>query len=117
MRRDGPDEGDALVTGLVTVALTEQHITDGERAVDHRLSRERNCPVAHALAAAGFENPRVRMQVFTAGADNSLIKGERRRYRLPPAAVTLIERFDDNLVVDPTTFTVNADDYERVLCD
>ena len=105
------------MTGLVTVELTEQHITAGERAVDRRLSRECNCPVAHALAAAGFENPRVRMQVFTAGADNSLVKGERRRYRLPPEAVTLIERFDDNLVVDPITFTVNADDYERVLCD
>ena len=104
------------MTGLVTVDLTEQHITAGERAVDRRLSRECNCPVAHALAAAGFENPRVRMQVFTAGADNSLVKGERRRYRLPPEAVTLIERFDDNLVVDPITFAVNADDYERVLC-
>ena len=63
------------MTGLVTVELTEKHVTAGERAVDRRLSRERNCPVAHALAAAGFENPRVRMQVFTAGADRVDVAG------------------------------------------
>ena len=75
------------MTGLVTVELTEQHITAGERAVDRRLSRECNCPVANALRNAGFENAKVRMSCFTAGADNRCTgeKGERRRYRLPAA--------------------------------
>ena len=105
------------MTGLVTVELTEQHITAGERAVDRRLSRECNCPVAHALRDAGFENAKVRMSCFTAGADNRCTgeKGERRRYRLPDEAARFIEHFDDNRIVEPRTFVVDADDYERVL--
>ena len=106
------------MTGLVTVDLTGEHIDAGHRAVACRLSLECNCPVSYALGDAGFENPRVRMQVFTAGADNSFInvKGERRRYKLPPEAARFIEHFDDNRMVEPITFTVDADDYERVLC-
>ena len=103
------------MTGQVTVDLTGEHIDAGHRAVACRLSLECNCPVSYALGDAGFENPRVRMQVFTAGADNSFIRGERRRYRLPPEAARFIEHFDDNRVVEPISFEIDADDYERVL--
>lgn len=104
------------MTGLVTVELTEKHITAGERAVDRRLSRECNCPVAHALAAAGFANVKARACTFTAGDVTGYlhIRGKRRRYALPPEAVAFIERFDDNRHVDPCTFTVDADDYVAV---
>ena len=104
------------MTGLVTVDLTGKHITAGERAVDHRLSRECNCPVAHALADAGFENVKARACTFTAGDVTGYLhtSGKRRRYVLPPEAVAFIERFDDNRPVDPITFTVDADDFVEV---
>ena len=105
-----------FLTGRVTVELTERHITAADRALNGRLSRECNCPVAHAVADAGFENPRVRSGTFTAGDTTGYLhsKGKRRRYALPPEVATFIEHYDDNRPVDPFTFTVDADDYVEV---
>ena len=113
MRRDGPDAGDELVT---PVEVTQQYIDDGRRAEACRLSRECNCPVAHAVAAAGFDNPKVRASTFTAGDVTGYLHsgGKRRRYVLPPEAVRFIERFDESLHVDPITFEVDETDYVNV---
>ena len=84
--------------------------------MDRRLSRECNCPVVHALAAAGFANVKVRACTFTAGDVTGYLhsKGKRRRYVLPPEAVAFIERFDDNRHVAPITFEVDETDYVAV---
>ena len=105
-----------MLTGQVTVDLTQQDIDDGHRAVACRLSRECNCPVSHAVARAGFDNPKVRHNTFTAGDVTGYLhsKGTRRRYALPYEAARFIEHFDDGRHVEPFTFTVDADDYVEV---
>ena len=102
-------------TGQVTVTVTAYWIDRGCIAANGRLSRERNCPVAHAVGAAGFDNPKVSSCTFSAGPDTTFLssKGERRRYKLPLAAEQFIRRFDNNEWVEPIAFTVDADDYTR----
>ena len=101
---------------MTLVEVTQQHIDDGRRAEACRLSRECNCPVAHAVAEAGFDNPKVRFNTFTAGDVTGYLHsgGKRRRYRLAPEAVTFIGHFDDNRHVDPFTFEVDETDYVEV---
>ena len=108
-----------FLTGKVTVEVTREWIDRGQLAVDIdcRLPRECNCPVSHAVAAAGFENPRVMSASFTAGPAMAS-EPRRRRYRLPEAAQGFIRAFDDACRTDhvePCTFEVDADDYEQVL--
>ena len=102
---------------MTTIEVTQQNIADGRRAEACRLSRECNCPVSAAVAEAGFDNPRVRMNTFTAGQLWSMVGGrsERRRYRLPPEASRFIEHFDDSRHVEPFEFDVDEDDYTEVL--
>ena len=106
----------AFPTGRVMVDLSQRHIDDGNRAAECRLSRECNCPVAHAVADTGFENPKVSARTFTAGDTAGYLHsdGKRRRYVLPFEAQRFIEHFDDNRPVEPITFTVDADDYVEV---
>ena len=102
---------------MTRIAVTQQCIDDGGRAASCRLSLECNCPISIAAAEAGFSNPRVRMNTFTAGQAWSTVgsRSERRRYRLPPAATTFIQQFDDSRHVEPFTFEVDEDDYTEVL--
>ena len=107
---------------MTRVTLTQQHIDDGRRAEACRLSRECNCPVSAAVAEAGFDNPRVRLNTFTAGQMWSMVgaRSERRRYVLPPEASRFIEHFDNSAmypVVEPFEFDVDEDDYTEVLYD
>ena len=105
-----------FLTGRVLVDLTQDAIDAGNRAVACRLARECNCPVAHAVADAGFGNPKVSAGTFTAGDATGYLhsKGTRRRYALPPEVATFIEHYDDGRHVEPFTFTVDADDYVEV---
>ena len=102
---------------MTRITVTQQHIDDGRRAASCRLSLECNCPLSLGVAEAGFSNPRVRMNTFTAGQLWSTVgsRSERRRYRLPPEASRFIEQFDDNRGVEPFTFEVDEDDYTEVL--
>ena len=102
---------------MTRVTVTQQNIDDGRRAASCRLSRECNCPVSAAVAEAGFDNPRVRMNTFTAGEMWSMVgsHSERRRYMLPPAATTFIVQFDDSRQVEPFAFDVDDEDYTEVL--
>ena len=102
---------------MTRVTVTQQCIDDGRRAEACRLSRECNCPVSAAVADAGFDNPRVRMNTFTAGELWSTVgsRSERRRYTLPPEASRFIEHFDDGRHVEPFEFEVDEDDYTEVL--
>ena len=102
---------------MTRVAVTQQHIDDGRRAVACRLSLECNCPVSHAVGEAGFDNPRVRFNTFTAGQMWSRVgsRTERRRYRLPAQVTTFIARFDDGAEVQPFAFDVDEGDYTEVL--
>jgi len=106
----------AFPTGKVEVEVTQQWIDRAAVAINGRLSRECNCPVAHAVAAAGFEHPKVSAGTFTAGDATGYLHsgGKRRRYTLPRAAQRFIEQFDDNRAVEPTTFEIDADDYVEV---
>jgi len=105
-----------FLTGKVEVEVTQEWIDRAVVAVGGRLSRECNCPVAHAVAAAGFEHPKVSAGTFTAGDASGFLhsKGTRRRYVLPYEAQRFIEHFDDNRHVEPITFEVDADDYVEV---
>ena len=102
---------------MTRVEVTQEHIDDGRRAASSRLSLECNCPISFAAAEAGFSNPRVRMNTFTAGQAWSTVgsRSERRRYRLPPEATAFITQFDDSRHVEPFTFEVDEDDYTEVL--
>ena len=103
-------------TGKVEVEVSRHWIDRATLAINSALSRECNCPVAHAVAAAGFENPKVRAGTFTAGDTTGYLHsdGKRRRYVLPPEAATFIEHYDDDRPVEPFTFVVDADDYVEV---
>ena len=103
-------------TGKVEVEVTQHWIERAMVAMNGRLSRECNCPVAHAVAAAGFEHPKVSACTFTAGDATGFLhsKGTRRRYVLPFEAQRFIEHFDDNHGPAPITFEVDADDYVEV---
>ena len=92
------------------IDVTQRHIDDGRRAVACRLSLECNCPLSLAVADAGFENPRVRFNTFTAGS-----RSDRRRYALPREAARFIEEFDDSRHVEPFEFEVDEHDYTLVL--
>jgi hypothetical protein len=96
------------------VEVSQQHIDAGNRAQGSRLSRECNCPIANALIDAGFDNPKVSYGSFTAGrvAGNVVL---RRRYRLPAAAITFIENYDDARHVEPFAFDVDRGDFTEVL--
>ena len=107
-----------FLTGNIAVEVTQEWIDRGRFATDVscRLPRECNCPVSHAVAEAGFENPRVMSATFTAGPAMAS-EPRRRRYRLPEAAQRFIVAFDDPHPTDhvePFTFVVDADDYEQV---
>ena len=97
------------------IAVTQRNIDDGGRAASCRLSMECNCPIAVAVAEAGFCNPRVTMNTFTAGPALAAAVENRRRYRLPPEATTFIEHFDDSRHVEPFTFDVDDEDYTELL--
>ena len=98
------------------IAVTQQHIDDGRRAVACRLSLECNCPITFAVADAGFENPRVQHCTFTAGQMWSMgSRTDRLRYKLPREAARFIEQFDDSRHVEPFEFEVDEDDYMLVL--
>ena len=104
---------------MTQIDVTQQHIDDGGRAASCRLSMECNCPISLAVADAGFSNPRVRFNTFTAGQAWSMVgaRSERRRYRLPAEATAFIAQFDDSRHVVPFTFEVDEDDYTEVLYD
>ena len=104
------------MTGLVTVDLDQQHIDAGNRAAACGLSLECNCPVSHALAEAGFRNPKVKFDTFTAGDVTSFAssEGKRRQYKLPAAACSFIVDFDDNRHVEPFSFEIDTDNYAEV---
>ena len=99
---------------MLRIEVTQDHIDAGNRAEACRLSRECNCPIANALADAGFDNPKVSYGSFTAGrvAGNVAL---RRRYRLPTEAMTFIEHYDDARHVEPFTFDVDRADFTEVL--
>ena len=98
------------------VDLDQQRIDAGARAAACRLSMECNCPVAVALADAGFPNPKVKFNTFTAGDVTSFAssEGKRRQYKLPAAACAFIVDFDNGLHVEPFTFEVDTDNYAEV---
>ena len=99
------------------VDLNQEHIDDGARAAACKLSPECNCPVAVALAEAGFRNPKVRFNTFTAGDVTTFAssEGKRRQYKLPAAACSFIVDFDNGLHVEPFSFEVDTDNYAEVI--
>ena len=101
---------------MTQVDLSQQCIDDGQRAASCRLSMECNCPVAIALAEAGFRNPKVKYYTFTAGDVTSFAssEGKRRQYKLPAAACSFIVDFDDNCHVEPFSFEIDTDNYAEV---
>ena len=102
-------------TGKVEVEVTQEAIDAGNRAVAYRLSRECNCPVAHALADAGFPNPKAALNTFSAGPVLKAAVDDRRLYPLPNEASRFITSFDCNEHVEPLTFVVDADNFVRVI--
>jgi hypothetical protein len=100
----------------VTRVEVDQYAIDiGNRAKAMRLSTQCNCPVAHALAEAGFDNPDVRFNNFTAGPAMAAAVQRRKRYALPLVAQRFIVDFDDNRPVEPFAFDVDETDYAEVL--
>ena len=103
-----------FLTGKVEVEVTQRCIAGAAVALNGRLPRECNCPVALALDVAGFECPRVGFGTFTAGPGLAAAVDRRRRYKLPGEVATFIEHYDDGVEVAPFAFVVDADDYTEV---
>ena len=103
-------------TGLVTVEVTQHWIDRGCIAANSQpQSWHNNCPVAHAVAAAGFPNPVVRRGDFSAGPVSTFdIPRRRLLYVLPVEAQAFIHRFDQSLHVDPFSFVIDADNATAV---
>ena len=102
-------------SGKVAVEVSQVLLNRADHAMHQGMSRVCNCPVALALAAAGFVNVAVTNQTFSAGP---LYRsgGKRRRYELPAKAITFIQNYDSpmpGLATDPITFVVDADSYRE----
>lgn len=98
-------------SGKVAVEVTPLCIEGAAVAINQRLSRQCNCPVALALSEAGFDSPVVSQCTFTAGPALAAAVTSRRQYRLPPAVTVFIEHFDDGRGPQPFAFEVDADNY------
>ena len=102
-------------TGKVTVEVSRVLLDRADYAMRQSMSRVCNCPVALALAYAGFVNVAVTNCTFTAGPISEA-GGKRRRYDLPAKAQEFIQNYDSpmpGLATDPITFVVDADFYRE----